>query len=309
MRLTLRKLQLFCAIARTGSTMAGAEAASLSQSATSAALGELETALGARLFDRVGKRLVLNDAGRSLLPEALALLEQAQVIDERFGGGAAMARVRFRLAASTTIGNYVLPSLLAAFREQMPQASLDVWIGNTLGVAQIVAGFEADLGMIEGPCHIPDLQVLPWLDDELVLVAAPGHALAMAAEQAPLSALQLRAAPWLLREAGSGTREAVEQALLPYLHHVQSDTTLGSSEAIKNAVAAGLGVSCLSRVLVQDMIDAGRLHELKSELPVLKRSFSLIHRREKRLSDALTGFLELCRSAAAISSEGRLRAS
>ena len=299
MRLTLRRLQLFCAIARTGSTMAGAEAASLSQSATSAALAELESTLGTRLFDRVGKRLVLNDAGRALLPEAQGLLEQAELIEQRFGSGAAQARVRFRLAASTTIGNYVLPSLLAAFRQQMPQASLDAWIGNTLGVAQIVAGFEADLGMIEGPCHVPDLVVLPWRVDELVLVAAPGHALAAAARSAPLAAEQLRSAPWLLREAGSGTREAVESALLPFLHHVQSDAVLGSSEAIKNAVAAGLGVSCLSRVLVQDMLENGRLVELRSALPVLQRSFSLIHRREKRLSQALTCFLALCQSVAA----------
>lgn len=294
MRLTLRKLELFCAIARTGSTTAGAEAAALSQSAISAALADLESTLGATLFDRIGKRLVLNDAGRALLPEALDLLDRAQILEERFSHGAAKARAHFRLAASTTIGNYLLPALMADFRAQMPHATLDVWIGNTEAVAARVQAFEADLGMIEGACHTPDLKVVRWRDDELVVVASAHDPLAAEAKKAPLRTARLKTASWLLREPGSGTREMVEHALLPHLHHLESGTTLGSSEAIKHAVVAGLGISCLSRILVQDMIDDGRLRELSTTLPRLGRRFSLIYRNDKKLSSALTAFLKLC---------------
>ncbi len=296
MRVTLRQLQLFCAVAQTGSTTAGGESVALSQSATSAALNELETVLGALLFDRVGKRLVLNDSGRALLPDARALLDGAQGIEDGFRKARGAAQADLRLGASTTIGNYVLPGLLAAFRQRMPGSLLQVRVGNTQEIATAVTDFTVDLGLIEGPCHLPELAVLPWMTDELVIVAATTHPLAHAARHARLTVKQLRNAPWLLREPGSGTREAVEQVLLPHLHHLAADMTLGSSEAIKNAVVQGLGVSCLSRCVVQDLIAAKRLVALATTLPKLTRRFALIHHRKKLLSAALQLFVAECRA-------------
>ncbi len=294
MRITLRQLQLFCAVAQTGSTTAAAESVALSQSATSAALNELESLLEAQLFDRVGKRLVLNDNGRALLPSARALLEDAQAIEDGFAGRGEALPVNLRLAASTTIGNYLLPPLLAGFRRDWPGARLALRIGNTMEVATAVAELQADLGLIEGPCHVPGLAVIPWLEDELVIVAAPTHPLARAAAQAKLTVRQLRQAPWLLREPGSGTREASEQALLPHLQQLPVDMTLGSSEAIKNAVVAGLGLSCLSRCVVQDLLRARRLVVLPTTLPRLTRQLSLVHHAQKKLSAALQAFMAHC---------------
>ncbi len=292
MRLTLRQLQIFGAVAQTGTTTAAAAAVSLSQSATSAAINELERVLGVRLFDRVGRRLLLNDSGRVLLPSARALLDGAKTVEEGFLGQHSGLQVDLRLAASTTIGNYVLPAMLARFRAAVPNARLHVRIGNTLEVATAVGSFEADLGLIEGPCHAPELTVVPWLDDELVIVAAPGHPLIRAAARGRLSLKHLREARWLLREPGSGTREAAEQALLPHLNHLRADMTLGSSEAIKNSVALGLGLSCLSRWVVQDYVDAKRLVVLTTTLPRLSRRFALVHHRQKMLSAALKVFAE-----------------
>jgi len=286
-RLTLRQLQIFGAVAQSGSTTAAAATLALSQSATSAALNELERVLGVPLFDRVGRRLLLNESGRALLPSARALLDGARTVEDGFRLGRAGTRLDLRIAASTTIGNYVLPPLLPGFRTAAPDAQLHVRIGNTLEVATAVESFEADLGLIEGPCHAADLRVIPWLDDELTLVAAPTHPLALAAGQGRLSLRDLEAAGWLLREPGSGTREAVEQALVPHLSHLRPQMTLGSSEAIKNAVALGLGVSCLSKSVVQDFLDAGRLVVLRSTLPRLSRRFSIVHHRQKMLSNAL----------------------
>jgi DNA-binding transcriptional LysR family regulator len=291
-KLSLRQLQIFCAIARSGSTSAAAGSVALSQSATSAALGELEDTLGEQLFDRVGKRLMLNDSGRALLPAALALLEAAQEIENSFAADGRVADLR--LAASTTIGNYVLPPLLAAFRRQVPQARLQLRIGNTLEVVDAVGNFEVDLGFIEGPCHAPDIMVVPWRDDELVIVAAPGHPLARQAKAAKLTLKQLRAARWLLREPGSGTRETVEHSLLPHLDHLEADMALGSSEAIKNAAAEGIGLSCLSRYVVQDLVAARRLVVLPTVLPALKRRLTVIHHRKKPLSPALLRFAGEC---------------
>src|ERR1700685_577879 len=126
MRLTLRQLQIFRAISSCGSTTAGALSVSLSQSATSAALNELETAWGARLFDRVGKRIVLNDNGRAVLPAALAVLDGVHGIEAAFQSADRGFLVDLRWSASTTIGNYLLPAVLARFRESYPRARLEL---------------------------------------------------------------------------------------------------------------------------------------------------------------------------------------
>jgi DNA-binding transcriptional LysR family regulator len=297
MHVTLRQLQIFRAIALNGSTTAAAQSVPLSQSAASAALSELERILNARLFDRVGKRLLLNDEGRALLPTALAVLDGARNLETAFLSANRATLVDLHLFASTTIGNYILPRLLARFRDLMPGAQVQLQIGNTRDVVTAVREFAADLGLIEGPCHASDIVVVPWLEDELVIVASPMHPLAKAAKRGRLTAKQLSQACWLLREPGSGTREAVEQSLLPHLVNVRSTMTLGSSEAIKNSVAEGLGVSCLSRYVVQDLAAANRLNVLRTRLPRLTRRLTIIHHQRKLLSDSLRGFVAHCQTA------------
>jgi DNA-binding transcriptional LysR family regulator len=294
--LTLRQLEIFSAIVHSGSTTAAAHQVPLSQSATSAALNELERTLDIPLFDRVGKRLLLNDNGRALLPTALAVLDGARQIESSFGS-AAQQLTDLRLFASTTIGNYILPALLAGFRQLIPSLRLDLRIGNTAEVIAAVRDFHTDLGLIEGPSHDPDITVLPWMEDELVIAAAPTHPLATASALAALTPEQLAAAEWLQREPGSGTREAVEHALLPHVQNLRSTLTLGSSEAIKNSAAEGLGLCCLSHCVVQDLVQAQRLCILPTRLPRLTRRFTLIHHERKVLSVPLQRFISLCRGA------------
>lgn len=315
MRLSLRQLQVYTAVADTGSTTAAGVQVALSQSAASAALNELEALLGAQLFDRIGKRLVLNDAGRALLPQARAVLDGVRDIEAQFGIGgvgtsgtgtgtaASMAAaVRLRVGASTTIGNYVLPALVAshvrASAAEGRDVHVDVVIGNTSDIAAAVVRLEVDLALIEGPCHEPDLLVRPWLDDELVIVCAPDHALLHANTAARVGIKGLRQQQWLLREPGSGTRESVEHALLPHLHHWQQQMQLGSTEAIKQAAAEGLGLACMSRYAVQDLVTLGRLTVVDSTLPRLARRFYLIQHRRKRLSVSLQRFVSHLESGA-----------
>jgi DNA-binding transcriptional LysR family regulator len=297
MRLTLRQLQIFRAIALCGSTTAAADRVALSQSATSAALKELERTLETPLFDRVGKRLILNDTGRGLLPAALAVLDGAMSIEATRAAGDRAFPMDLRLFASTTIGNYILPPMLARFAKEFPIARLQLSIGNTHDVISAVQKFAADLGLIEGPCHASDLRVIPLWEDELVVVAAPKHPLARMAGRQRLTAEQLSHAQWLLREPGSGTREAVEHALLPHLERIRSNMTLGSSEAIKYSAAAGLGLSCLSRYVVQDLLAAKRLTVLATRLPRLTRRLALIYPETKVLSKSLRRFVTFCEHA------------
>ncbi|MFZ1873859.1 MAG: LysR family transcriptional regulator, partial [Chania sp.] len=152
MHITLRQLEVFTEVLKSGSTTQASVVLALSQSAVSAALADLEGQLNVLLFDRVGKRLVINEHGRLLYPKALALLEQASEIEQLFlhDNGA------LRIAASSTIGNYMLPAMIAHYRKDFPTTPLELNVGNSQDVIGAVADFRVDLGLIEGPCHMPE---------------------------------------------------------------------------------------------------------------------------------------------------------
>lgn len=287
MHITLRQIEVFTEVLKSGSTTQASQQLALSQSAVSAALADLEGQLGVQLFDRVGKRLVVNEHGRLLYPRAVGLLEQASDIEQLFreDNGA------IRLYASSTIGNYLLPGMLAAWRRDYPQLPLELSVGNSQDVINAVADFRVDLGLIEGPCHVSDIVSEPWLEDELVVFAAPDSPLG----QQPATLERLAAAPWILREQGSGTREIVDYLLLSHLPHFQLALELGNSEAIKHAVRHGMGISCLSRRVIAEQLETGSLIEIAVPLPPLSRTLYRIHHRQKHISKALSRFLSYCR--------------
>lgn len=295
LRLTLRQLQIFREVAESGSTASAAAAISLSQSATSAALNELERTLELQLFDRIGKRLQLNDNGRALLPQALALLDGAGWI-ERWALDREFHIGTLRIGASTTVGNYLLPAVLAGFREKLPEAVRQNWhvqvaIANTAVVTSRVAAFELDLGLIEGPCHESELTVQPWREDELVVVTAANDPI-IPRTRHPITLEALAKATWLLREEGSGTREIINQLLIPYLHHLRPGIEFGNPEAIKRAAASGLGITCLSRFVVEDLLKSGVLVAPRTELPPLKRRFYLVMHQQKKRTRGLEMLIE-----------------
>lgn len=172
-----------------------------------------------QLFDRVGKRLLLNDHGRAMLPQAMALVNGATSLRNSFNEIAPSILI---IGASLTIGNYLLPTILANYwraqgivlGELMPP--LQVVVANTADIVSKVVNFEVDIGLIEGPCNRADISVGPWLEDELLLVVAPNHPVLQENGEF-ISPDLLTKANWLLRERGSGTREALEQALLPHI--------------------------------------------------------------------------------------------
>ncbi|KFK97843.1 MULTISPECIES: DNA-binding transcriptional regulator YeiE [unclassified Serratia (in: enterobacteria)] len=286
MHITLRQLEVFTEVLKSGSTTQASVVLALSQSAVSAALADLEGQLNVLLFDRVGKRLVINEHGRLLYPKALAILEQAIEIEQLFlrDNGA------LRISASSTIGNYMLPAMIARYRKDFPATPLELNVGNSQDVIGAVADFRVDLGLIEGPCHMPELVTQPWLEDELVVFAAPDNPLA----RQPLTMAALASAPWILRERGSGTREVLDHLLLAHLPNFQLVMELGNSEAIKHAVRHGIGISCLSRRVVEEQLASGVLVTLKTPLPPLNRTLYLIHHRQKHISNALQRFLSYC---------------
>jgi len=293
MRITLRQLQIFIAIAQSGSTTAAGEVIALSQSAISASIAELEKALNVQLFDRVSKRLLLNDHGRAMLPQAMALVNGATSLENSFNEIAPSILI---IGASLTIGNYLLPTILANYwraqgivlGELMPP--LQVVVANTADIVSKVVNFEVDIGLIEGPCNSADISVSPWLEDELLLVVAPNHPVLQENGEF-ISPVRLTKANWLLRERGSGTREALEQALLPYIAQLKSSLEFNDHEAIKQSAVQGLGIACLSRTVVRDMLDAGKLVELKTPFGKLMRRFSLLVHHQKQVTPGMQHFM------------------
>ncbi|WP_293195339.1 LysR substrate-binding domain-containing protein [Ottowia sp.] len=296
LRLTLRQLQIFVAVARSGSTTAASAEIALSQSATSSAVNELERLLSLRLFDRAGKRLLLNDNGRALLPRALALLDGAAGIEQMSRDGSAQAQ-SLRIGASTTIGNYVLPKLLAGFMggtaaRQRRRLAVEGRYREHRRHLRCRDRFRTRRGADRGAQPPAGAGGHPWLQDEMVVVAAPDSALAQssrAGDRIPLRTL--REAVWLVRETGSGTREATDQSLLPHLRSYRRSIELGSSEAIQRAAQEGLGVACLSAWVVNDALEAGRLCRVSTTLPRQLRQCHLVVHREKQSTPALLAFI------------------
>ena len=291
--LTLRQLQIFQCVAERGSTAAAASALALSQSATSAAIIELERALAMPLFDRIGRRLQLNEDGRALLPQAVALLDGADSL-ERWARDRESQVGALRLGASTTIGNYLLPGILGRFQQTLARPALPlrvhVTIANTAAITAQVAAFGLDLGLIEGPCHERELSVEPWIEDELLVVVAPSDPILPRKGRRRIALGALRRATWLLRESGSGTRETIDQLLTPHLHQLRAGIEFGNSEAIKRAAASGLGITCLSRYAVEDFLKSGQLLAPATELPRLTRRFHLVRHERKRPTRGLELF-------------------
>ena len=286
MHITLRQLEVFAEVLKSGSTTQASQMLALSQSAVSAALSDLEGQLGVQLFDRVGKRLVVNEHGRLLYPRVVGLIEQAIEVEQLFkeDNGA------IRVYASSTIGNYILPEMIAHYRRDFPNLPLEMSVGNSQDVINAVADFRVDIGLIEGPSHMTELVTEPWLEDELVVFAPPSAPLL----QQPVTLESLAQQQWILREKGSGTREIVDYLLLSHLPQFHLGMELGNSEAIKHAVRHGLGISCLSRRVIAEQLETGSLVEVPVPLPRLVRTLYRIHHRQKHISNALQRFLKYC---------------
>lgn len=291
MKYTLRQLEVFVAVGRCESVSRAAEALAMSQSATSTALGEFERQFDHRLFDRVGKTLRLNELGHQLLPKAVELLDRAHEIERLLQGDASVGALQ--IGATLTIGNYLATLIVASFLQRYPESRVRLQVHNTATIVQQVARYELDFGMIEGECHHPDLEVRPWIQDELVVFCAPHYPLA---GQNITSMEDLARHPWIVREHGSGTRETFDHAMRHCTAPLNVRLELEHTEAIKRAVECGLGIGCISRLALRDAFRRGSLMPIKTPFLDLRRHFNFLWHKQKYQTAGMREFLALCRS-------------
>ena len=293
LRFTLRQLEVFAAAAQHENLSRAADQLSMSQSAASAALGELEGAYGVRLFDRVGKRLRLNDLGRGLLPAVQELLDRAGEVSRQLGG---QRTGQLRVGATLTIGNYLATRIVVEFMRQFPERRVTLSVANTARIVAQVADYSLDVGLVEGHFSHPELESLPWGGDVLVVFAAPSHPLT---GQPAVSLDDLAAADWIVREPGSGTRDAFDRAVSDVLPALRIRLELEHTEAIKRAVESGLGVGCLSALTLREAFRRGSLVPLATPGLNFARRFHIVLRRDKYRSPACIDFLAACEACRA----------
>jgi DNA-binding transcriptional LysR family regulator len=267
---TLRQLEIFLAIARAGQVTRAANTLHLTQSATSMALAQLEKQLDTALFEREGRTLKLTERGRLLLAEAPELLARVRELPALLGGQGGDLRGELRVATSTTVGRYLLAPALAAFAQAHPAVAVQLTIGNTEAATAALLSHRADVAYVEGSAVQAGLVAQAWKIDELQIVASAR----LWKKRSPLlSRAELPKLGWIMREPGSGTREVFESALrAAKLPPARALLTLDDSEAALQVVASGIGVACLSRLIVADSLRSRRLLALQAPYLNLQRS-------------------------------------
>jgi DNA-binding transcriptional LysR family regulator len=293
MRYTLRQLEVFLAVAAAESGTRAAEHLGMSQSAVSGALADLERQFDVQLFDRIGKRLQLNELGRVLRPRAESLIAQATEFE-----GALTNRMdvgRLRIGATLTIGNYLAVPLMARFLHEHPGAKATLQVANTEEIARRVSNFELDVGLVEGELEHAELDIEEWRPDELVVFCAPDHPFA---KRRALDDDSLKRAEWIVREPGSGTRQAFDRAMRGILPDLKITLELQHTEAIKGAVAAGLGIGCISRIALEDAFRSGTLVPRPVPHRDFTRQFFFLLHKQKYRTAGIRQWMDLCRRTA-----------
>lgn len=288
--MNLNHLAIFQAVAEAGSVGGGAARLHISQPAVSKQLKEFESSLGLPLFDRLPKGVRLTAAGEQLLVFAQRISAAEMAAERTMAEMHDLHAGKLAIGASTTIGNYLLPTLLAEYRRRYPGIEIALEIANTEVIQHKLLDGALDLGFTEGFVASDDLHAEVFALDQIVVIASPDHHLL---GRTRLSLHELCDEICVLREPGSGTRSVIEHMLMQRGLQHKPAMSLGSTEAIKRAVAAGAGISLVSRLAVSDELDSGTLVLLPVNDLQLERPLHKLSLRNKQPSRAVQAFAAL----------------
>jgi DNA-binding transcriptional LysR family regulator len=292
----LQQLKGFLAVAKHSSFSKASEELYRTQPAISKQIRALEESLETKLFHRLGRRIQLTDAGEILYRHAVRVFQVLNEARETISELKGLQKGHLRIAAASTVGTYMLPRALGRFKRRYPGIDISLAITNKARVLEQILEHEADLGFVGPPVQPEELQKEEYLLDELVLIVDPNHPLA---HEEFVSTDQLKDDIFILREQGSGTREIMEEELARKGIVLKKAMELGSTEAIKQAVAANLGVSIVSKYAITLEVVMGRLCAAHVKDLNLRRQLYTVSHRERTLPLAAVAFLELLRESRA----------
>lgn len=291
MKFTLKQLQIFCAVVKYKSALAASRHLNMSQPAVSSALLELENNLKTPLFDRWKKRMILNERGRALLPQARSLLSNARDINLSFSHDSSALNGTIQLGASRTLASFIIPEVLAGFFNLHPSVKINVVGSNKKGIISRIEDFSLDIGIIAGKSASLHIENIPWLTDELCVFAGAHHPLAQKKE---VSLQELMACDWVLREEGSGTLEVFLRALPPEIKSLKKIMEFNSLEPIKRVIEKSNALSCISQKAVAREVEAGLLKRIVTPYLNLRRDYYFLVHQKRLQSHLLVSFLRHC---------------
>jgi DNA-binding transcriptional LysR family regulator len=286
LHLTLRQLQVFDVVATQLNFSAAAKRLYLSQPAVSMQIKLLEDNIGLPLFEQMGKKMFLTEAGRELHHYSRTIAQQLREMETVFGEMKGLDRGRLDLSVVNT-ANYFTPQLLAYFCQQHPNINIILHVANRDAVLQQLAENSTDLAIMGQPPDVQDIEAQSFLDNPLVVIAAPSHPLAKLKR---IKFAQLADETFLSREVGSGTRSAMERVFAQHKIQPHISMEMATNEAIKQAVQAGMGLGILSLHSIELELETKRLVMLNVEHFPLLRHWFVAHRSNKRLSIAALAF-------------------
>jgi DNA-binding transcriptional LysR family regulator len=257
MSLNLHLLRLFATVVRTGSFSRAAETLHISQPAISKGVRDFELQVGCRLLDRTPKGVRPTREGQALARHADALFAAERAAEDELLSLRNLDSGSLRIGASTTIATYMIAEYLGIFHRKYPGIELHLVSANTRDIANLMTAHEIEVALVEGPVEGDDLISEPWRTDIMSLIVGPYHR--FASLELPIDRVALRDEILIVRESGSGSREVVAQALSAHGVEPKQTLEIGSTEAIKQAVAAGLGISIVSTAAIDDQVKLGRL--------------------------------------------------
>jgi len=288
----VRGLEVFLSVATHLNYTRAGEEVNLSQPSVSVRIRQLENELGVKLFEHLGKKVALTEAGLVLMPHArrvvTALGDARHAIDELSG----LERGTLRIGASTTPGMYLIPQIVARFKQRYPKIEIQLGIKDTRQVEEGVIRNEFDFGFVGGHLVGDEIDVLPWLTDLLVLAVAPNHPLA---RKKSVNIADLRKEKFILRESGSATRAAIATHMRAADLQVEPVIEMENPESVKRAVQSGLGIAFISRFAVETELKARSLVAVTVNGLAINRDLKIVFRKDKHLGRAAQAFIEMTR--------------
>jgi DNA-binding transcriptional LysR family regulator len=289
----IRGLEVFLSVAKNLNYTRAGEEVNLSQPSVSVRIRQLETELGVKLFEQLGKKVALTEAGLLLVPHArrvITAIEDAQhAIDELQG----LERGTLRIGASTTPGMYLIPKTIARFKDRYPKIEIQMGIKDTRQIETGVINNEFDFGFVGGHLAGDEVGVFPWLTDRLVLVVPPKHRLA---RKKSVRADDLQRERFILRETGSATRAAIVAHLEESDLKVETVMEMENPESVKKAVQSGLGIAFISKFAVETELKAKSLVAVRVQGLDIRRELKIVYRKDKHLARAAKTFIEMARA-------------
>lgn len=287
----IEKFKIFCAVAETRSFSKASKIVHITQPAVSLQIQAIEELFETKLFDRTGNSLRLTPAGDILYKHAREILRTYASLEKDIGKITGTIKGGVAIGASTTLGNHVLPDIIIDFKKKHPKIKINLHIGNTRRIEDLLVSGFIDFGFVAGEPSKSNLKIEKIMSDELVFIIPPFHSWS---KKNVISIFEAMKEPFILREEGSGTRQKVEEYFESHgigIDKLHTVLVLGSNEAIKEAVKAGIGISVVSRLAVQREIDEGKLKAVTPREGKIMRDLSLIFPQKAHFSHAVEEFI------------------